>query len=354
MRYVVATAKHHEGFCLWDSQLTDYTAARSPARRDLLRPMLQAFRDRQMHTGLYYSLIDWHHPHFVADPHIGPYRKPAQRAKVNKAREQAKYARYINGQVHELLTGYGTIDLLWFDFSYPREDGSGKGRDDWQSRELVAMARQLQPKVLINDRLDLLDEPGGWDFRTVEQAQPTGPLIVGGQPIVWESCHTFSGAWGYHRDESTWKSAEQVVTLLIDAVSKGGNFLLNVGPTGRGELDERAMSRLATIGEWMRRHGRSIYECGVAPGAILCPQDCRLTYHAGRRRLYVHVLNWPATGELLIDTLPWADVGYAQLLNDASEIPVSERRNAGGLGILLKLPVQRPAVIVPVVEVFLQ
>jgi alpha-L-fucosidase len=256
--------------------------------------------------------------------------------------------------VRELLTEYGQIDSLWFDFSYPKDDGSGKGRDEWGSRELVEMIRQLQPKALINDRLDLLDEPGGWDFRTVEQVQPATTPMLNGQPIVWEGCHTFSGAWGYHRDEASWKSVEQIVTLLIDTVSKGGNFLLNVGPTGRGELDERAMSRLDGIGRWMRRHGRSIYGCGPAPAEVRCPADCRLTYQAEQRRLYVHVMNWPATGELLFD-VPAGAIEYAQLLNDASEIVFIGRKNGGGAAVTsFKLPVQRPDVTVPVIELFLK
>src|SRR5207248_6153686 len=134
---------------------------------------------------------------------------------------------------------------------------------------------------------DLPPESDGWDFRTPEQVQPRRGLTLEGRPVVWEACHTFSGSWGYHRDEATWKSVEQLVQLLIDTVSKGGNLLLNVGPTGRGEFDARSLARLAGIGQWMRLHGRAIYGCTGAPEGIQTPQDCRLTFNPDTKRLYV-------------------------------------------------------------------
>ena len=141
---------------------------------------------------------------------------------------------------------------------------------------------------------------------------------VNGQPVVWEACQTFSGSWGYHRDEESWKSLDQLIQMLIDTVSKGGNLLLNVGPTGRGEFDARALDRLAGMGEWMRRHCRAIYGCTQAPDDIQTPQDCRLTYNPDTNRLYVHVFAWPYR-HLHLDGM--ADrVAYAQLLNDASEV----------------------------------
>ena len=350
MKYVVATAKHHEGFCLWDSKLTDYNACHTPAGRDLLRPLLSAFRDRALRTGLYYSLIDWHHPHFHVDTHAGPYRKARNIAEINRDRERDKYARYLHGQVRELLTEFGPIDLFWFDFSYPRDDGSGKGREDWQSVELVRLIRELQPNILLNDRLDLLDDPTGWDFRTVEQVQPRVPLQQNGGLVPWEACHTLTGSWGYRRDDANWKSPEQVIALLVDCVSKGGNLLLNVGPTGRGEFDERSLSVLSAVGAWMNRHGRSIYNCGIAPGEWRSPPDCRLTYDAQKRRLYLHVQSWPPV-EMLVEC-PAEQVEYAQLLQDGSELLFTKLPSDSG--ILLKLPVERPNGLMPVIELFLK
>jgi alpha-L-fucosidase len=352
MKYFVVTTKHHEGFCLWDSKLTDYKASNTPAGRDLLRPMVEAFRSKGLRVGFYHSLIDWHHPQYVIDPHIGPYRAAPNRAEMNKSREQAKYAECLHGQVRELLTQYGKIDIFWFDFSYPYADGSGKGRDDWQSEKLYQMVRQLAPHVILDDRLDL---PDGWDIKTPEQARPREWVTVNGQPVVWEACNTFSGSWGYHRDEGTWKSVEQLIQMLIDTVSKGGNLLLNVGPTARGEFDERAMDRLRGIGAWMKRHSRSIYGCTQAPAECPQPEDCRLTWNPATRRLYVHVLAWPFK-DLYLDGLA-GKVEYAQLLNDASELKMSEPAddyNKQRKTLTLHLPTIKPNVTVPVVELFMR
>jgi alpha-L-fucosidase len=202
-----------------------------------------------------------------------------------------------------------------------------------------------------------MDVPGGWDYRTPEQVMVREPPIVGGRPVLWETCQTFSGSWGYHRDESTWKSVDQLLRMLIDTVSKGGNLLLNVGPTARGEFDERAMDRLAGMGRWMHAHGRAIYGCGPAPEGFKTPQDCRLTYNPDTRRLYVHMFAWPFRA-LHLDGLA-GKVRYAQLLNDASEIPFVEPERLAHWGVpedvlTLALPVQKPNVDVPVIELFLK
>ena len=357
MKYFVVTTKHHEGFCLWDSKLTDYKAPNTPAGRDLLAPTLNAFRDRGLRAGLYHSLIDWHHPDYVIDPHNGPlHADTANHAALNRGRRQSRYARYLRDQVRELLTGYGPVDILWFDFSYPKPDGSGKGREDWESEKLLAMVRELAPKVIINDRLDL---PGGWDVKTPEQFLPREGMTVDGKPVVWEACQTFSGSWGYHRDERTWRSADELIRTLVDCVSKDGNLLLNVGPTGRGEFDARALSRLADIGEWMKRHGRAIYGCGPAPKEFHPPRDCRLTYDAAKKRLYVHLFAWPYK-HLHLDGAFRERVEYAQLLHDASELPLAgdpwlagRAQNAAN-ALILTLPAAKPDCAVPVVELFLK
>ena len=357
MKYFVITTKHHEGFCLWDSKLTTYKATRTPAKRDLLRPMVDAFRKRNMRVGLYHSLIDWHHDQYVIDPHIGPLRDHPDREKLNQKRKQAKYAAYLHGQVRELLSNYGPIDVMWFDFSYPKPDGSGKGHQDWQSEKLYKLVRQLQPQVLLNDRIDL---PNAWDIKTPEQVVPRQGVVVDGQPVVWEACHTFSGSWGYHRDEASWKSVPQLVEMLIDTVSKNGNLLLNVGPTARGGFDERTMDRLNGIGQWMEVHARSIYGCGAAPREFPVPQDCRLTWNPAGKRMYVHVLAWPFR-HLHLDGFK-NRVEYAQLLKDGSEIRFHQDGHQGlnfkGLAapetLTLELPVPRPHVTVPVIELFMK
>ena len=368
MKYMVITSKHHEGFCLWDSKLTDYKATNSPAGRDLLRPMLDAFRARGLKVGLYHSLIDWHHPDFMVDD-VHPLRGRTDREELNEGRDPKRYAEYLRGQVRELLTDYGKIDVMWYDFSYPKRDEEGKarpwlgkGREEWESEKLLALTRELQPGIIVDDRLDLIDQRG-WDVRTPEQYVPKEGVTMDGQPVIWESCHTFSGSWGYHRDEASWKSEEQLIGLLIDTISKGGNLLLNVGPTARGEFDSRALDRLSAMGEWMRRHSRSIYGCGPAPEGFTTPQDCRLTYNPKTRRLYVHVLAWPIH-HLHLEGMS-GKVAYAQLLNDASEVKLLEGGPSGhvvgpvDLGaqsklLTLEVPIRKPAVTVPVVEVFLK
>ncbi len=362
MKYFVVTTKHHEGFCLWDSAHTDYKVTNTPYGRDVLRPMVDSFRSEGLRIGFYHSLIDWHHPQYAIDPYIGPYRNDPNRAELNRTRDQNRYADYLHSQVRELLSDFGQVDVLWFDFSYPHRGEEGKGRDAWRSEELYRIVRELMPNVVLNDRLDL---PEGWDIKTPEQYQPRSWFTVDGNPVVWEACQTFSGSWGYHRDESTWKSPEMLVRMLSDTVSKGGNLLLNVGPTGRGEFDERALSRLQSMGEWMYRHGRSIYGCTQAPAEFVAPRDCRLTYNAQTNRLYVHVFAWPfrhlhLSGRSFVDR-----VEYAQLLNDASEIAMKdssggiETAGARAVGqgeptLTLTLPIDQPKVLVPVIELYLR
>lgn len=356
MQYFVITAKHHEGFCLWDSKHTDYKATNTPCGKDLLRPAIEAFREEGLRVGLYYSLLDWHHPAYPVDKFHPMYRDVAFKAQA-KNRDVRVYAEYMRRQVQELLTDFGPIDYLFPDFSFPGQDG--KGRDDWQSEELLALIRQLQPDIIVNDRLDLLDVPGGWDFRTPEQFKPRQWVQVEGRRVPWETCQTFSGSWGYHRDESSWKSVRQLLVLLIETVSKGGNLLLNVGPTARGAFDERALDSLEGIGRWMRLHGRAIYGCTQAPEGFLAPENCLLTYNPARQRLYVHVLDWPL-GKLHLDGMA-GKVCYAQLLNDASELRFTGGRPSEVLEedipsgtLTLELPVQQPNVTVPVVELFLK
>jgi alpha-L-fucosidase len=351
MRYAVITSKHHEGFCLWDSKLTDYKATNTPAGRDLLRPWVEAFRAEGLKVGFYYSIIDWHHPEFPIDVHH-PLRNRVDAAEMNKSRDIRKYAEYLHGQVRELLTEFGKIDVIWFDFSYPGRDYKGlpgKGRADWQSEKLLQMVRELQPHIIVDNRLDLPAENA--DIHTPEQFQPRGWVHVDGKPVVWETCQTFSGSWGYHRDESTWKSPQQLVQMLVNGVSCGGNLLMNAGPTARGTFDSRAVDALKVYGDWLALNGRSIYGCTQSEFAA--PPDCRFTQNG--KRLYLHVFNWPFR-HIHIDGMK-SKVAYAQLLHDASEIGISAKGwdvETGGDTLTLELPVRKPDVVVPVIELFLK
>lgn len=358
MKYFVITTKHHEGFCLWDSQYTDYKSTNTRCGKDLLHEVVDAFRAEGLKVGFYYSLIDWHHPDFPIDVHH-PQRNHPDAIEMNKTRNVANYAQYMRNQVYELLTQFGKIDIIWFDFSYPTGEYKGlkgKGHDDWQSESLLQMVRELQPGIIVDNRLDLPGENA--DIHTPEQYQPTEWVKVEGQPVVWEACQTFSGSWGYHRDETTWKSPEQLVQMLVNTVALGGNLLMNVGPTGRGTFDERALSALKEYGEWMRLHQRSIYGC--TQSEFTAPSDVRYTQNYETNRLYVHVYTWPFR-HIHLPGLA-GKVAYAQLLNDASEVKYKEigekpewNESTQPQGtVTLELPVVKPNVVVPVVEIFLK
>jgi len=349
MKYAVITSKHHEGFCLWDSRLTDYKATNTPIGRDLLREWIEAFRSEGLKVGFYHSVIDWHHDQFPVD-RVHPQRDDAEYREATKDRDVGKYGDYLHGQTRELLTNYGKIDIIWFDFSYDE-----KGRDAWRSGELVKIVRELQPEIIINDRLD---DPESADFVTPEQYQPRETPSRNGQEVVWEACQTLNGSWGYDRDNLDWKSPELLVKVLIDSVSKNGNLLLNVGPTGRGEFDPRARETLAKLGQWTRVNGRSIYGAGASK--FIPPVDCRFTQREDR--LYLHVISWPMR-HIHLDGLA-GKIAYAQFLHDASEVRFSESdSNAqpqnttlpGAEGtVLLEVPIQKPDVLVPVIELFLK
>ena len=357
MKYFVVTTKHHEGFCLWDSDLTDYKATNTPCGRDVLKPMVEAFRDRGLKVGFYHSLLDWHHPDYTVDQHH-PMRENEDYVAQDAGRDMSRYVDYLHGQTRELLSRHGKVDIMWFDFSFgANERFAGKSNESWRAAELIDMVRKLQPGIILNDRTGI---PG--DIRTPEQFMPREWVRVDGKPVVWEACHTFSGSWGYYRDEESWKSVDQLVRMLIECVSMGGNLLLNVGPTGRGEFDGRALERLAGIGEWMKRHARSIYGCTQAPEEFACPPDCRYTYNPETKRLYLHVFSWPFR-HIHIDGMA-ERVEYAQLLNDASEIKMLKRVPEASYGAMkedrhatlltLEIPVKKPPVTVPVIELFLR
>ncbi len=357
MKYFVITTKHHEGFCLWDSKHTDYKAPNTPCGKDLLKPMVEAFRAEGIKVGFYYSLIDWHHPEFTVD-RIHPMRENQEERAKNAKRDMKKYAKYMRDQVRELLTQFGRIDVIWFDFSYTGEDG--KGHEDWESEKLVKMIRELQPEIMIDNRLDL---PDVGDFQTPEQFQPRAGLTdEQGNPVVWEACQTFSGSWGYHRDEMSWREPQELIGTLIDSVSKGGNLLLNVGPTARGEFDCRAQSRLAAIAKWMHFNSRSIHGCGAAPKEFACPSGCKYTYNAKERKLYLHILSWPYKN-INLEGLPLVEkVAYAQFLHDGSEVLFKgleewqKKHDAKSdvPSLSLSIPQMKPPVEIPVIELFLK
>lgn len=362
MKYAVLTTKHHEGFCMWDTQYTDYKCTNTPAGRDLVREYVDAFRAEGLRIGFYYSLIDWHHPEFPID-HLHPRRDDENAEALNKPRDMHKYAEYMRNQVTELLTNYGKIDILWFDFSYSEVPADakpwmkGKGKNDWEAEKLIALARRLQPGIIIDNRTEIEQ-----DIWTPEQFQPTEWVKhpETGELVVWEACQTFSGSWGYYRDEQTWKNPEMLLRMLVNTVSLGGNLLMNVGPTSRGYFDARAQAALKVYADWMKFNSRSIYGCTMAEPEFVAPADCRYTQSADGSRLYLHLFAYPFA-HLQLKGLA-GKVEYAQFLHDGSEILFTDgKMDHFGEGLpqnpddlTLYLPPVKPSTLLPVVELFLK
>jgi len=231
MKYIVFTTKHHDGFCLWDSNLTDYTSVKAVARRDFVRELVDACHADGMPVGLYFSLIDWHHPdgdgRGITDP---------------DARE--RYISFVHGQVRELCSNYGKISILWYDVPWPYD------AEHWRSVELNAMARELQPGIIINNRAKTQE-----DFGT-----PEGHIKAEEAGRDWEACMTLNDNWGYHLGDKNWKSSREVIMMLADCAQKGGNLLLNVGPNGDGIIPAESQRILKEVGAWLERNGVAIYD----------------------------------------------------------------------------------------------
>ena len=322
MKYVVMTSKHHDGFCLFDSEYTDYKATNTPAGRDLVKEYVEAFRSEGLKVGFYYSLLDWHHPDYpIAGDRIHPMRNHPdfQNHKGNLPR----YADYVHNQVEELLSNYGKIDIIWFDFSYDQMSGEA-----WKATELVKMVRALQPGILIDNRLGgnlkaLQPEIYAGDFASPEQIiPPEGVVNEAGEPIPWEACITLNNHWGYNSRDKDWKSPKTVVRTLVECVSKGGNLLLNVGPTAKGEIPVECVQILGEVGGWMHENGESVYGCGNA--GLAKPEWGRWTRKGNR--LYAHVLD-RGIGPVNLRGLE-GKATRARLLADDSEIRLERPWNS--------------------------
>ena len=332
MKYAVLTTKHHEGFCLFDSALTDYKSTNCPAGRDLVKEYVDAFRAEGIKIGFYYSLLDWHHPDY---PHYQDNRHPQRNNPEysNENRDFSRYLDYMHGQVRELLTNYGKIDIIWFDFSY--DDMFG---EKWRATELVKMVRELQPDIIIDNRLDynLATSPDidnapiyFGDFVSPEQFIPKKPMTdTKGRPVPWEACITTQAdSWGYVAGNDTFMSARDVIYLLVDCVSKNGNLLLNIGPTAKGEFPKQTVKLLDEIGEWMHENGESIYGCGAVDAPQ--PEFGRLTGKDGV--IYAHFFD-KAGYCVSIEGVKTDDIKCALYLDDYSEIKLGDFWNKRCIG----------------------
>lgn len=320
MKYAVLTTKHHDGFCLFDSQLTDYKSTNTPCGRDLVREYVDAFRAEGLKVGFYYSLLDWHHPDY---PHYQDMNHPMRDNPEysNENRNFDRYVEYLHGQVRELLTNYGKIDIIWFDFSY----GDMKG-DTWKAKELVEMARSLQPDLIIDNRLEGSGEDGGTiktanpsvysgDFASPEQMiPPQGVTDENGCSIPWEACITLNDNWGYCSSDKHYKSSKMVIRNLVECVSKNGNMLLNVGPNAKGEIPRESVAILEDVAQWMKENSESIYGCGISE--FPKPEWGRFTQNG--KKLYAHVFEETMGAVCLAGMADRID--HMRLLSDGSEI----------------------------------
>lgn len=321
MKYAVLTSKHHDGFCLFDSRYTDYKITNTKYKKDAVREFLDAFRAEGLKVGLYYSLLDWHHPDYPAFD--DPYHPMRGNPEANQKRDFSKYLEYMHNQIKELVTQYGKLDLMWLDFSYDELKG-----EKWRATELVNMIRSFQPDILINNRLDaaadhfggiMTDEPKVYsgDFACPELLMPPQGLHDdSGEAIPWEICASINESWGYNAQDKNFKDSTLIIKKLIEAVSKGGNFILNISPDAKGKLQTEAVETLKKVGEWLRTFGESIYGCDDA----LLPKPEWGRYTKKGNYIYAHVFERPLGPCLELSSIDKKDIESIVMLNDASEI----------------------------------
>ena len=329
-KYMVMTTKHHEGFCLFNSELTDYCAPKRAAGRDLVAEYVEAARAEGLRVGFYYSLMDWHHP------------DGARCYRDRKARR--RFVDYIHGQVRELCTNYGKLDILWYDVAWPL-NATG-----WESRRMNAMVRKLQPDIIINNRSKVPE-----DFGTPEQrvtAEPEGR--------AWEACMTINDSWGYNIGDDHWKSARDCVEYLVTAARGGGNYLLNIGPKASGAIPAASVRVLRRMGDWLSRNGEAVY--GSERSDLLsssAAQTCKFptagVYLQGMsnvhgiwtlkgRTAYLHVFAWPGS-EITVGALR-CKVNSARLLATGKRIKFRQKPNQLFLrGLPEKMP-DYPATVI--------
>lgn len=329
MKYIILTAKHHDGFCLFDSEFTDYKATNTKAGRDLVREFVDACREEDLRVGLYYSIIDWSHPDF---PKYGDRQHPMRNREDYKDEkiDFDRYLRYMHGQVRELVSNYGKLDLLWFDFSYDELSGEA-----WKATELIKMVRKYQPDVIIDNRLEGAGDNHGsiatehpliysGDFASPEQIiPPEGICNEKGEPIPWELCATMNNHWGYCNFDHQYKSPELLIRKLVECVSKGGNMILNVGPDARGNMPDESINILRDVGRWMKKNGDSIYGCGISE--LPKPEWGRYTQKGDI--LYAHVYE-TSLGALPLYGVRPERLERVEYLSDGSEVNRGEAWNS--------------------------
>jgi alpha-L-fucosidase len=334
-KYIVITSKHHDGFCLFATETTDWDVVdATPYGKDLLAPLAAECRKQGLKLCTYYSIMDWHHP--------AQYRGSENRYNPTKMHEGRKteYMDYMKAQMKDLFRSCDP-EVLWFDGEWP----------DWyteaDARELYAYLRNLKPRLIINNRIGkgrkgmegLSGEEYAGDFGTPEQQIPA----TGIPGVDWETCMTMNDTWGFKKNDRNWKSLETLTRNLIDSASKGGNYLLNVGPTAAGEIPAASVERLAGIGQWMKANGESIYATKASPFAKTPWGRCTQKSLDGKTRLYLHVFDWPAGGKLIVPAA--GNPAGARLLAGGARLDAAAEDGA----VTITLPQKAPSKIATVV-----
>ncbi len=324
-RYMVITSKHHDGFAIWRSRVSDYDFEITPYKGDPLKMLAESCRKKSMRLGFYHSIMDWHHKDYLP-------KRSWEVAEPDKGGDKNRYVDFMKAQLNELLTGYGDVSMIWFDGEWEHTLRNLK-RDD----EIYDFILGLQPNCLINDRLYERTPGNKADFGTPEQFVPaTGMKDPSGKPILWESCVTINrDSWGYNRYETEFKTTRDLIRMLIEVVSKGGNLLLNVGPTPDGRIQDEFVTRLNAMGRWMKTNSESIYGTTASPFSRL-PFFGRATTKGST--LFLHVFEWPADGQLRVPGLKNL-VASAYLLTEPSK-RLSTRRD--GDDVLVSVPAETP------------
>ena len=338
MKYITITSKHHDGFCLFDSKYTDFDVMSTPFKRDILKELADACHKEGIKMCWYHSIMDWHHPDYLP-------RREWEKDRPTTGADYDRYVQHLKNQLKELLTNYGEISVLWFD---------GEWESTWNQKygtEIYNYVRSLQPNIIINNRvgagragMEGFTKAGEFagDFGTPEQEIPATGL----SGLYWETCMTMNDNWGYNKHDDHWKSAEDLIRKLADIASKGGNFLLNVGPTSEGVFPQPSIDRLREIGEWMKINSEAIYATKASPFKSLSWGRCTQKSIDGGVRLFLHVFDWPSDGKLIVPGI-LNQAKQAYVLSDPKHASLIVGRKEDAL--VISVPIKAPDAINSVV-----